>query len=83
MNQKNQINTPVSITTIGFGRDMRSYPRRMEYAGRSYQFIDAGIRMVVGSGERIVQIFTMSDGTHNFRLRSDNHGGLWTLVSIV
>lgn len=82
MTKTNHINTPVTVTSIGFGRDMRSYPRSMEYGGRSYQFMDAGIRMVVRSGERIAQILTMSDGAHDYQLRSDNHGGSWTLVSI-
>ncbi|MEO7905294.1 MAG: hypothetical protein ABIR91_05910 [Candidatus Saccharimonadales bacterium] len=83
MNTTKHINTPVTVTSMGFGRDMRSYPRRMEYGGCSYQFLDAGIRMVVRSGEKIAQILTMSDGTHDYQLRSDNHGGSWTLVSII
>lgn len=83
MSQPTFINTPVAITAIGFGRDMQSYPRRMEYNGTTYTFLDAGIRAVVRTGERIAQVFTISDGTHNFQLRSDNHGGNWTLVSMM
>lgn len=82
MTQSTPINSPVAITSLGFGRDMRAYPRRMEYKGSSYDFIDAGLRTVVRSGERIAQILTMSDGAYNYRLRSDNHGGSWTLLSI-
>jgi hypothetical protein len=76
------INRPVTITAMGFGRDLRAYPRRMEYRGATYDFLDAGLRTIVRSGERIVQILTMSDGMSNYRLRSDNHGGSWTLLSI-
>ena len=79
---KTTINTPVTITAMGFGRDLRAIPRRMEYAGKSYDFIDAGIRMVVRRGEQMAQILTMSDGRSEFHLRSDNHGGSWTLLSI-
>lgn len=79
---KNFINTPVTITSMGFGRDMRAIPRRMEYEGRSIDFIDNGLRMIVQKGERIAQVLTMSDGDRDFHLRSDNHGGSWTLLSI-
>lgn len=76
------INSPVDITAIGFSRNLRAYPRRMEYAGTTYDFIDAGIRTVIRRGEAVAQILTMSDGARSFRLRSDNHGGSWTLLSI-
>lgn len=76
------INTPVDITAMGFGRDLRAIPRRMEYQGRSIDFVDSGLRTVIKKGERIAQILTMTDGEQNFRLRSDNHGGSWTLLSI-
>lgn len=82
MNQSTTINRPVTITAMGFGRDMRAYPRRMEYQGSTYDFIDAGLRLVVRSGERIAEILTLSDGASEFRLKSDNRGGSWTLLSI-
>lgn len=76
------INTPVDITAMGFGRDLRAIPRRMEYQGRSINFVDNGLRTIVRQGERMAQILTMTDGQQNFRLRSDNRGGSWTLLSI-
>ena len=82
MTKQTTINSPVTITAMGFGRNMRAYPRRMEFEGASYNFIDAGLRTVIRKGERIAQILTMSDGAHDFYLRSDNHGGSWTLLSI-
>lgn len=74
------INSPVDVTAIGFGRDLRSYPRRIEFEGTTYDFVDAGLRTVVRSGERIREIFTMTDGAHDYRLRSDGRG--WTLLSM-
>lgn len=74
------INSPVDVTAIGFGRDLRSYPRRIEFEGTSYDFIDAGLRTVIRSGERIAQVFTMTDGAHDYRLRND--GSRWTLLSM-
>ncbi|MFZ1361240.1 MAG: hypothetical protein WAS27_04435 [Candidatus Saccharimonadales bacterium] len=79
---KTTINTPVAITSMSFGRDMRAIPRRMEYNGQSVEFVDSGLRAVVRTGERIAHVLTMSDGIQEFRLRSDNHGGSWTLLSI-
>ncbi len=76
----NSINSPVSITVIGFGRDMQPIPRKMEWAGKTYQFIDRGIRVVTRRGESIMSTVTMSDGNQSFCLRQA--GGMWTLLSV-
>lgn len=76
------INREVTVTRIGFKKNMRVYPRRVEYDGHTYDFIDAGISCIVRSGERMAQIFTLTDGHSQFRLRSDNQGSSWTLMSI-
>lgn len=78
----NTINTPVDITALGFGRDMEAIPRRMEYQGRSISFIDNGLRTTVRRGAVVAHILMMTDGIQTFRLRSDNHGGSWTLLGI-
>lgn len=80
MKNQTTINSPVDVTAIGFGRGMRAYPRRIEFEGVAYDFIDAGLRTVVRSGERISQIFTMTDGRKNYRLKSE--GNNWTLLSV-
>lgn len=80
MKKFTSINSPVSITALGFGRGMRTYPRRMEFKGTTYSFIDAGLRATLGSGERATSIFTMTDGTSDYRLKSD--GSSWTLLGI-
>ena len=76
----NSINSPVSVTAMAFGRDMQPIPKRMEWAGRTYQFIDRGIRVVSRRGESSMSTVTMSDGSHSFCLRSD--GSAWTLLSV-
>ena len=76
----NTINSPVSVTAMAFGRDMQPIPKRMEWAGRTYQFIDRGIRVVSRRGENIMSTVTMSDGSQSFCLRSD--GSAWTLLSV-
>ncbi len=78
----NSINKQVSVTRMGFKKNLTAYPQQVEYEGLTYNFIDAGIGCIVRSGERIAQIFTLTDGSSEFRLRSDNNGGAWTLLSI-
>lgn len=76
------INEQVAITQMGFKKNLSAYPRRMEFRGTVYEFLDAGLRCLVRSGDRLAEIITMTDGRSEFQLRSDNHGGNWTLVSI-
>ena len=76
------INEQVSITQLGFKKNLSTYPRRMEYKGAVYNFIDAGLSCLVRSGEQMAQIITLSDGKSFYRLRSDTHGGNWTLLNI-
>lgn len=80
MKKFTSINSPVSVTALGFGRGMRTYPRRMEFQGITYDFVDAGLRTTLSGGERAMSIFTMTDGTRDFRLKSD--GSSWTLLGI-
>lgn len=80
--KQRSINQQVFISAMGFKKDLEAYPRRMEFDGRTYNFIDSGLRCIVRSGERITQVLTMSDGSRMFRLRSDSKEGIWTLVSI-
>ncbi|NCU37923.1 hypothetical protein EOL96_02590 [Candidatus Saccharibacteria bacterium] len=74
------INSPVSITAIGFGRNLCAYPKRMEWQGKTFCFIDKGIRATIRRGESIMSTVTLSDGTQNFCLRAE--GERWTLLSV-
>lgn len=82
MNRVN-VNEQVAITQMGFKKNLAAYPRRMEFRGTMYDFLDAGLRCLVKSGSNIAEIITLTDGKSQFCLRSDNHGGNWTLVSIL
>lgn len=77
------INEQVAITQVGFKKNLSAYPRRMEFRGSVYEFIDAGLRCLVRTGDHIAEIITLTDGSSQFRLRSDNKGGNWTLLSII
>lgn len=77
------VNEQVSITKMGFKKNLSAYPRRMEFRGTIYDFMDAGLRCLVRSGSHVAEIITMTDGRQHFQLRSDNNGGNWTLLSIL
>ena len=77
------VNEQVSITQMGFKKNLAAYPRRMEFRGTIYEFLDAGLRCLIRSGNHVAEVLTMTDGNREFQLRSDNNGGNWTLVSIV
>ena len=80
--KKVTINEQVTVTALGFRKNLAAYPRRIEFRGTTYDFIDAGLRCLVRHGERIAEIITLSDGISNYHLRSDNRGVNWTLLSI-
>lgn len=78
------VNEKVTITALSFTgkNELRSYPRRMEFRGQNYTFVEAGLRCLVRSRQKLAQIVTMNDGTADYRLRLDATGSDWTLVSI-
>ena len=60
---------------------LKSFPRRMEFAGREYTFMD-GLRYLVHRGQRLVQVFDMTDGANDYRLQFDADQRSWTLVDM-
>lgn len=77
------INKEVSITAWYFRnrRQLISFPKRMEFDQQEYVFAE-GLRYLVQKGKSIVQLFDMTDGNSNYRLRFDSEAQIWTLVSI-
>lgn len=78
-----EINERVVVTAIGFRKNLESYPRRIEFRGQTYNFIDAGIRCLVRRGSVIAEIITLTDGIANYLLKTDNIHGGWMLLGIV
>ena len=78
------INKEVSVTALYFRghNSLKSFPKRMEYNGREYTFAESGLRYLIHKGQQLTQIFDMTDGMANYRLRFDNQAKLWTLVDI-
>ena len=83
MSNRVTINKEVAVTAVYFhnSRDLKSFPRRIEFDGREYTFLD-GLRYLVQRGHRLIQIFDMTDGQAEYRLRFDMQERLWTLVDV-
>ena len=73
----------VNVPELYFKDDgrLKTYPRRMEYEGREYTFMD-GLRYLVHRGQQMIQVFDMTDGVRDFRLQFDDARHAWTLVDM-
>lgn len=78
------VNKEVYITAVYFkgGRNLIGFPKRMEFDGREYTFVESGLRYFVRKGQQLIQVFDMSDGEADYRLKFDTGQQLWTLVDI-
>lgn len=83
MGNRVAINKEISVTAVYFqnGRELKSFPKRIEFDGREYTFMN-GLRYLVQKGQKLIQVFDMTDGQAEYRLRFDTHDKLWTLVDI-
>lgn len=79
------VNKEVSITSLYFcggGRQLRSYPRRMELEGQEYTFVESGLHFLVKKGQQLFELFDMTDGVNSYRLKLDTNENIWTLVGM-
>lgn len=81
-NSQSTINREVNVTSLYFrpGRDIKGYPKRMEYQGREYTFIESGLRCLIHKGQQLFEIFEMTDGHKDYRLKFDTAAQIWTLI---
>ncbi len=84
MSNRVSVNKEVTVTAVYFrGQgDLKSFPKRMEYNGQEYTFVESGLRFLIHKGQRLTQIFDMTDGMANYRLKFDGNDKLWTLMDI-
>jgi hypothetical protein len=82
------VNEEVSVTGLYFrpasktSRPIKGYPKRMEYQGREYTFLESGLRYLIHKGQQLIEVFDMTDGTDDFRLKFDTEDHVWTLVGV-
>lgn len=79
---KTNVDKPVSVTAIWFDKDLGSVPKRIEFGGRSYTFVDRGLRYCIKKGSTITRLFDLTDGEALFRLKHEVDVDAWNLLSI-
>lgn len=83
MASRTAINEGVNITAWYFRnkRQLSTYPRRMDWGGRSYTFSD-GLQYCITKAGSLTRIFDMTDGRNSYRLQCTGADDNWTLVAI-
>lgn len=81
---KQFINKEVSVNSVFFsGRNnFRSFPRQITYDNQQVTFVESGMRYLLQKGQRMVQLFDMTDGQNNYRLQFDSSNFTWTLLNV-
>jgi len=75
----NVINAPVNVSAYYFaGREMKTFPREIEYGGEAVTFA-SGLRYLVQRGAEAVRLFDMS-GADGLTYRLQQTGDNWTLL---
>jgi hypothetical protein len=77
------VNKEVNVPELYFKSEgqLKSYPRRMEFGGHEYTFMD-GLRYLIHKGAQMVQVFDMTDGARDYRLQFNAGEQSWTLVDM-
>lgn len=79
---KTTIEKPVSVTAVRFGKNFEPVPKRIEFEGRTINFVDEGLRFCITRGSEITRLFDLSDGESLFRLKQEARTLTWNLLSI-
>ncbi len=76
------MNQTVNVNSFYFKQhqNLQTYPKQIEVAGQRYDFIENGLRLLIHKGQRLIELFDMTDGVSTFRLRRE--AGQWTLIDI-
>jgi hypothetical protein len=74
------INAPVSVSAYYFaGREMKTFPKQIEYSGQAITFA-SGLRYLIQKGGEEVRLFDMS-GADGLTYRLQQQGDSWTLLA--
>lgn len=84
MTTKQFINQEVSVTSYNFQgtNNLRTVPKQISYNNQRVTFIDSGMRYILKKGQEITELFDMSDGQNNYRLKVDETSLRCTLLRI-
>ncbi len=78
-----RIDATIEITALGFRnkkdqRQLESYPKRMVWGDREYNFVDMSMQYLVQRGKQFIKLFDVTDGKTLYRIRLEEDR--WTLV---
>lgn len=74
-------NREVDVTAFYFNNQTKScFPRRIEVNGQPIAMLETGLKLLVQSGQRIAEIFNMTDGYAQYDLRYEPDTRRWTLL---
>lgn len=82
-----RINATVEVTALGFINSTRtnkeqhqleSFPKRMVWGDREYNFAEMTMQYLVHKGQQLIKLFDVTDGHMSYRLRLEDD--CWTLV---
>lgn len=78
------VNQEVTVSGVYFKNkgEIEAYPKQMEFAGQTYTFLNSGWRYLVHKGQEVVKIFSVTDGTSDYRIKLDPSESHWTLLEI-
>jgi hypothetical protein len=75
-------NREVDVTAFYFDAKTHScFPRRIEVNGQPVAMLETGLRMLVSAGQKIVEVFNMTDGFAQYNLRYEPDARTWTLLN--
>lgn len=79
------VNKEVTVTSMYFrngNHRLQTFPRRIEFEGNEYTFVESGFHYHVKKGQHLIDLFDMNDGVNDYRLKFDNSERTWTLVGM-
>jgi len=85
MTQQKVVNEQVDVTALYFRKSkagLKSFPKRIEYEGEALTFVESGLQILVNKGQELIELFTMTDGNNDYRLRHDVTAKQWLLMTI-
>ncbi len=79
------VNKEVTVTSMYFkngNQRLQAFPRRIEFEGNEYTFVESGFHYLVKRGQRLIELFDMNDGINDYRLKFDTDERTWILVGM-
>ena len=74
------LNESVNVTAYSFTKG-RTFPRRIQYGNTELVFDQIGLRCLVKRGQELIEIFNMTDGRDQYRLKFEPAVRSWTLLT--